>query len=657
MRNRVSINLFILLIGMLTSISFAQNVEFLKYDFDNAKIQIPEKFKNEEEIVLVRNYKHEYVFDANESLEYYLFHEKKLLNSEVSLERNNRIYIPYTEKENLIKNELRVILPSGKVIKLRKEDIKSELNEQSGVTNEYFAINGLEKGAVIERFFILKRPARLSGSTFNLQGKFPIVNTTFELIYPDRLNFSFKSYNGLPDAKENIKAYEGKNNTLLEAKDIIGLHDDEKNSNWNKNVMFFRYKLISNSDRNLVNLYTHKDYVTDFYDKYYVDLSKNEIKDLDKFTSVIKKDKDPLLYIRSIERLIKESIKYNRFFKTNKTISDILSNKQGNIFDHLQLYIAVLNHLGIEHEVVFTTEKDDTFFDPDFETYENIQNVLIYTPISKSYIEPEAINYRTPIIDAAFFDNYGLFVKSKIYQNIKMPVSTTRKIEIPSDMTHDYMNIIIDASKGVDKALFASNIKFGGYSATYLQTVKEFSSEEEYNDMMQFLVKQYAYEFSEKAKVTSGNDGVNNIGLLPYVLDIEVEGSELFTKAGENYLIKIGAVIGKQMQMYSEEERQFPIEIPYPHFYTRTITLIIPEGYSIKNPEVLKMNYVLEKNGKVVADFISNFEINGAKLVIRNTENYEFSILPISDYPSYKKVINAAADFQKLNLVLEKNKG
>ena len=42
-----------------------------------------------------------------------------------------------------------VILKNGKIITLDKKDIKEEVDEERGVKYNYFAINGLEKGAVI----------------------------------------------------------------------------------------------------------------------------------------------------------------------------------------------------------------------------------------------------------------------------------------------------------------------------------------------------------------------------------------------------------------------------------------------------------------------------------------------------------------------------
>lgn len=645
---------FLILFFAIINFANAQNIEFKNYKFNDNEIVIPEEFKNEEEIILEQNLKSEFSFTSNDANEYYLFHEKKLLNSNIAIERNNKVYIPYSQKEDLIVNKLRVILPNGKKIELKESDIKKDKNEQTGVTYEYFAVNGLEKGAIIERFYILKKPVDVSGETINVQENFPIVNFSLELIYPNYLEFDTKSYNGLIEANFNKDKYTNKNSNSLEAKNIAGLNADEQQSNWIRNTKALRYKLATNNSKNTSNLYAHKDFVSDFFEKYYVDLDSKDKKELEKFTSKLQKSNDPLFNARAIEGLIKENIQYNRYYKLNSNISDILKSKQANLFDLIKLYIAVLNLQNIEHELVFTTEKDKVTFDPEFESYENIKEVLIYMTAANSFIEPIATNYRTPLIDFNYGNNYGLFIKPKVYQGVKIPVTTTRKIHFADDLNITNMEITIDASKGIEDATFKSVLEFTGYTASYFQVVKDFVNETDFDNMKQDLASNYAFETSNKPKVSTANDGVVNLALKPYIVTIEGKAEDIISKAGNNYLVKIGSVIGRQMEMYADKERQLPIEIDYPHFYTRKISLIIPDGYKIKNPEIINMNHVLTKDGKVVADFISNYKIEGNKLVITNTENYDFEVLPVSDYPKYREIINAAADFHKMNLIIEK---
>src|SRR5690606_20862914 len=157
------------------------------------------------------------------------------------------------------------------------------------------------------------------------------------------------------------------------------------------------------------------------------------------------------------------------------------------------------------------------------------------------------------------------------------------------------------------------------------------------------LAKNYAFD-SEIDTVNAENEGLEFVGKDHFVLNVKTNAKDLISKAGNNYIFKVGEVIGKQMEMYEEKERVFPIELNNPHSYDRTITLILPDGYNLKNPEVFKMNKVLKYDNKVVADFISDYEINGNQVIIKNTESYDFIELPASIYPEYQKVINAAAD-------------
>jgi hypothetical protein len=52
--------------------------------------------------------------------------------------------------------------------------------------------------------------------------------------------------------------------------------------------------------------------------------------------------------------------------------------------------------------------------------------------------------------------------------------------------------------------------------------------------------------------------------------------------------------------------------------------------------------------------FISTWKQEGDKLIIEITEEYNQIKWPKTDYDNFVKVINAAADFNKVVLVLEK---
>ena len=86
--------------------------------------------------------------------------------------------------------------------------------------------------------------------------------------------------------------------------------------------------------------------------------------------------------------------------------------------------------------------------------------------------------------------------------------------------------------------------------------------------------------------------------------------------------------------------------------YIREITLEIPEGYTLSNPEVIKMKKELQINGNVEAFFYSDYDISGNKLVITCTEGYKKAGFAPSLIKEYTDVVNAAADFNKITLIL-----
>ena len=120
------------------------------------------------------------------------------------------------------------------------------------------------------------------------------------------------------------------------------------------------------------------------------------------------------------------------------------------------------------------------------------------------------------------------------------------------------------------------------------------------------------------------------------------------------YLFKIGELIGRQAEMYQEKPRKFDLEIPNPHQYTRTIQVEIPAGYKVSNLDKLNMSFIAMNNGKESCKFVSSYSLEGNILKVNCFEVYHENYTPMAAYPEYVKVINAAADFNKIVLVLEK---
>ena len=87
--------------------------------------------------------------------------------------------------------------------------------------------------------------------------------------------------------------------------------------------------------------------------------------------------------------------------------------------------------------------------------------------------------------------------------------------------------------------------------------------------------------------------------------------------------------------------------------YYRTIKVELPEGYQVSNLDELSIDNNFVENGKDLFSFKSSYELKGQTLKVKADEHYNVNIVSPTLYEEYRKVINSAADFNKITLVLE----
>ncbi|HWS59389.1 MAG TPA: DUF3857 domain-containing protein [Flavobacterium sp.] len=656
MKNSTLKNIFTIAAILSTSVFFAQNYTFSNYDWNEkeTKVEIPDNYKNEKEVILDRTEKIEFLVDGKTAKKIHLLHEKIYINSDDAIERNNKIYIPFKLDESVLVNKARVILKNGAVINLDQKDIKEDIDQEKGMKYNYFAINGLEKGAIIEKIYVLEERPELTGETIKMQDEYPISNLNFELIYPNHLIFKTKSYNGLSEPIIDSKKIENKTVLSVSEKNISALDNNEQYSNWNLQLKLFRFKLDENTYNGSKNLNNFKEFATNFYERLNPVLDKKQQKSIDDFCKTIPKSNDLQEQIWNIENKIKKTIANDRYIDSKETLSDIIDTKQANQTDILKLYIAVFKNFKIENNIVFTSNRYKVPFDKDFESFENISELLFYFPSIKKYLTPTEIEYRIPLFPNNIANNNGLFIKEKIFAGVAMGIGEIKFIEIPgNDISHDIMNITVDFTKDIENPLVTSNLTFGGYSGLNFQPIKDFASADQYKAVLKEIAENYTTK-AEYKTLTTENDGTEFIGKKPFVLNVTFDGKELTQKAGGNYLFSVGETIGKQMEFYQENKRTLPVEIDYPHLYTRNIKILLPKGATVKNLEKFVMDYKTQVNGKTEAGFISKYTKKGDEILVENTEFYNIINYPLDKFEEYKEVINAAADFNKIVIIVTK---
>jgi len=170
------------------------------------------------------------------------------------------------------------------------------------------------------------------------------------------------------------------------------------------------------------------------------------------------------------------------------------------------------------------------------------------------------------------------------------------------------------------------------------------------------LAKNILESFTENAKdieVKFNNDDPALFGIKPLELIYTFNTNDLVKKAGNKYLFNMGRLIGRQIEMYEEKERNLPIAERHHRTYDRLIEIEIPEGYQITNLEDINIENTIFEDEEAIMHFKSYYSLEGNTLKVIADEFYQKNYVPVEEYENYRKVINSAADFNEITLILE----
>ncbi|MDC1321301.1 hypothetical protein N8261_05005, partial [Flavobacteriaceae bacterium] len=289
--------------------------------------------------------------------------------------------------------------------------------------------------------------------------------------------------------------------------------------------------------------------------------------------------------------------------------------------------------------------------DPDFFNPDNLREILFYIPEIKKYIIPDKKEYRVGEAPFNVLGNYGIYIdKNKDYY-----FSTI----IENEKKYSTINRTINVDfKKMKEAVISETQKFTGHWAITNRAMLNLSNNLNSDEFKDYLTtsgikgkKIIEYSIINK-DIYQPN--YNN----PFVVKSIISAESVLTsdnktskKKNKRYIFNLGSVIGTQSELYSNNKRINPIEIRYPNYYDYKISIKIPRGYNVEGIESININENYISNGEIVAKFESRYVIEGNQLNISIEEFYKSLNYSKSKYNDFRKVINAAADFNKLDIV------
>lgn len=594
------------------------------------------------------------------------------------IERYSTIMVPLNRGTKVPVIKARSISPSGKINVIdRKRILITEDNSMVVIP-----VEGVEVNSEIE-FLVKEINANDNFGKVHFQYDEPVAHTRFLMSYRKNMLVESKSHNGFPGLTPELV-----NNRLqykTEIKDIPALLP-EKNSFYALHTMAFEYRVsyYMNDNEEKIKLNTYNNLARKLYDENYK-LTNKEYRAVNQFLSslgVLANGND-VENIKKIEQGIKKHIVLYPFvdyeerkeviatsarrsmsvyaagYEDSRNVLDtIISKKAASHKGYIKLFAACLTQAGIPHEIGWAYDRTQHKLDTKFESWKGLDYTVIYFPEQKKFLSPLSKSLRYPMIPVVLAGSKGVFCTIPQRGEVTGGLYKVRNITPLSEKeTRHDINTSVTFTKDMDATIDISH-EWYGYAAADMRSQLPYVRPE---NMKKYVtgILELSGNPADILKYSFTNEDVSNYySNKPLMLYASANLSNLVNKAGNRYLVKAGSLIGSQPHMYEEKTRVTPADLLYPQSYNRTITINIPKGYKIQNPEAVRMSadYL---NGELenVISFTSDYRLiksnkNGDKLVITVNEKYTQLHFPLTEYERFRKVYNTSADFNNVMLIL-----
>lgn len=646
--------LSIIILSLATLAAQAQQ-DYTKFQWKNnpSLHQINSKYAEDAAVYISEKKVVEYVIEKDGFYAYKTTHRIIHINNDKGIEYFNKVYLSFDEAIQVVDVKARTILPGGKVIVFDEKNIK-DLQEDER-TYKIFAIDGLTKGCEVEYYYTTKNYPSFFGREMISTGV-PVMKSRFELITPGHLFFDAKTYNGLPPCKDTIN--NEKRHLYFDAENLDA-SAEEKYSMETANLKRVEYKLSYNKAKNEnERMFTWNELAKKAHE-IYTSASEKELKRIKSLVSEtgIKESMSEREKIVLLENYFKKN------YITREDISEddagdlmkVIKNKVSSERAYCKLFALALSALNVDYHIVLTGDRADYTVDRNLENWNNARNFLFYFPATKKFLAPTATIYRYPWIPPTWAGTNGLFCVVTSLGTLKTAIGEVRSIPM-EEYQYSFLNMEIKAALDKNFDALELDIKqlYGGYAAPNYKAPFVFMPVEEQKNVLKEMVKfgtnsenMLSHSFENKEMDVADP-------YRPFIINAKVKSAQLVELAGNKIIIKVGELIGEQSQMYDTKERTTNIDLHFPHALVRTIELAIPDGYEVKNLGDLRFNEVYQDKNKVTIGFVCSYEQKGNILKITIREDYTEYFYPAQLYAPFKKVINAAADFNKVVLVLDK---
>lgn len=622
---------------------------------------LPPEYANESALILTHDVTLDYRYEGRDINVYYTQHRIVKVMDYKGIEMYNKVSIPVGSRTRVPLIKARTILQNGKVIDIAKDMIKVTKNE-TGQYEIVFAMEGLEKNAEVELLLKEIRPWSAFGTEY-FQYPVPVASSHFEIDYPRDIIFEETGFSGFPTAKDTL--INNRRHIYLSENDIPTLREEpDCFYDLHRQRAEYRVRKFINENRiDTARILTWDHFGRQLFDEHYK-ITQKERAAVNKYLVTLgaRPTNDDDVNVRLIEDGIKNNIVlYPDLDERNADVLDsIIKNKAASSTGYIKLFAACFTQAEVKHELGMAFNRKEHRFNVNFENWRNMGNYLFYFPNLKKFLSPLSVYTRYPIVPDDVLGIKGIFCTIPPKRDVTGPLTEIKTISpLPASESQDNIAAGVSFTKDMDAEVDIA-YSYTGYAANDLRKELLLEPKSREKEIVRKVVT-IADKPGDILKYSISNPGVNSTYKnAPLEITARVNTSELTEKAGPKYLFKLGEMIGNHSSLYYEKNRVLPVDLDYPVSMNHTITINIPKGYKIMNPEAIKMHsdYV-NRDLKPVISFHSDYTLktdkkNGDKLVVTVTEYYPRMHFEAGEYERFRAVVNTAADFNKVTLLLAK---
>ncbi|MCU0448557.1 MAG: DUF3857 domain-containing protein [Bernardetiaceae bacterium] len=600
----------------------------------------------------------EYIYDGNENLKIYeTVHKIVRVNTAEAVQQYSKVYLPMSGVTEVIMLKARFVGANGRVVELSEEEIKDLENPQNAGAFKIFAVSGAERGGEIEYLYTVAREAQYFGREI-FQSENEAHNVEFEIISPNNLLFEAKSYNGFPELRLWENRYPGKNSLLVRASHLPALAR-EPLSFHSPNLMRVDYKLAYDHIEGSNRLHTWNHAAEAVMNNIYLqELADSELTQLNETLKYIFKGvaANNDARITAIERYLKQNIRLDAdTYKHHDQVLDVLNTRYAGKTDLVRLYALMFMFADVEHEVVLTTDRTQTRFDGDFESWYALSNYLFYFPQSGRYLAPHDLSYTYGPAPYQYTHNPGLFISLYQQGSETQLASEVREI-LPPSATHnlDKTLLAVDLGRNLEQPEAKMVRQFTGYHAVPLRYANQLINGNERTEVFADLITRQipgaqVRDFAIRdSRAQTDEETVELRASLTLPLLIE--------KAKDRLLLRPGHLLGENLALpaVANRARANRLEQEFGHETHQVLEFTLPSGYTVANLEALAQHRSVEVGGKTLAAFTVKADLVGDKLQVKISEVYHQAVYDKELVPQFAALAEAKLQFARTALVLKK---